>query len=80
MYSAVANVASELDALVALRDRKRIEDVAPRLLDSGTYFEPFALRALAAAREDQSLLDRALERFQALGLRWHAEQTAALLG
>ena len=80
MYSAVANVASQLDGLAALRDRERIEDEAPRLVGSATYFEPFALRALAVARDDQALLDRALEGFDSLGLRWHAAQTAALLG
>jgi class 3 adenylate cyclase/tetratricopeptide (TPR) repeat protein len=79
MSSGVATDAARLDGLAALRDAERIEAIAPPLVGSGTYFEPFALRALAAVREDESLAGQALERFRALGLDWHAEQTSALL-
>jgi hypothetical protein len=79
MFSGVATDAARLDGLAALRDAERIEAIAPPLVGSGTYFEPFALRALAAVREDESLAGQALERFRALGLDWHAEQTSALL-
>jgi class 3 adenylate cyclase len=64
-----------LDAFVALGDRKRIEAEAPKWLRPGTYAEPFALRALGFARGDGKLVAQAVERFEALGLAWHAEQT-----
>jgi hypothetical protein len=80
MYSGVPNIAGRLDGLAALRDRDRIEATAPELLAPGTYFEPFALRALAVARDDESLLHRAHERFSALGLHWHGEQSRSLIG
>ncbi len=67
-----------LDALAALRERALIEEEAPDLLSPGTYLEPFALRALGIAREDESLLEQADERFRALGLTWHAGETAVL--
>ena len=68
-----------LDALAALGDRKRIEAEAPRWLQHGTFDEPFALRALGVARGDRALLKQALERFETMGLSWHAEQTRRLL-
>ena len=68
-----------LDALVALGERERIEAEAPKWLRPGTFGEPFALRALGVARGDRELLTRALERFAALGLLWHAEQTGRWL-
>jgi len=45
----------------------------------GTYFEPFALRALGVVREEADLLDQAVTRFEAMKLGWHAEETRALL-
>jgi len=68
-----------LDALAALGDRERIEAEAPNWLQPGTFAEPFALRALGAARGDRALLTQALERFEAMSLTWHAEQTRRLL-
>ncbi len=44
-----------------------------------TYLEPFALRALGIVREDGSLVERAADRFAALGLDWHAARTRELL-
>jgi hypothetical protein len=44
-------------------------------LRPGTYLEPFALRALGAVREDDLLIKRAVGRFAAMGLEWHAEQS-----
>ena len=64
-----------LDALAALGDRDRIEAEAPNWLQAGTFAEPFALRALGIARDDPALLRQALERFEAMELSWHAEQT-----
>jgi tetratricopeptide (TPR) repeat protein len=71
--------AARLDGLVALREHGRIEEEAPSLNKSGTVIEPFALRALGAARRDDELLARAQERFEALRLGWHAAQTERLL-
>ena len=56
-----------------------VEAEASRLLQPGTYLEPFALRALGLVREDASLIERAERRFEAFGLDWHAAQTRALL-
>jgi class 3 adenylate cyclase len=67
-----------LDALIALDDRERIDAEAPKLQIPGTYAEPFALRALGIARRDDDLIAQALERFEALGLPWHAAQTTRL--
>ncbi|MFL5842497.1 MAG: ATP-binding protein [Thermoleophilaceae bacterium] len=69
-----------LDALAALGDATRVEQEAPRHLKRGTYLEPFALRALGIVREDEHLIDQALERFRTLALGWHAAQTRALAG
>jgi class 3 adenylate cyclase len=68
-----------LDALAALGDRKRIEAEAPKWLQAGTFAEPFALRALGITRNDRPLLKQAQERFEAMELSWHAEQTRRLL-
>ena len=68
-----------LDALVALGDRERIEEEAPKWVQEGTFGEPFALRALGVARGDRTLLRQALERFEAMELSWDAEQTRRLL-
>jgi len=70
--------AARLDGLSAIRDRDAVEAEARPHLLSESYLEPFALRALAVVREDEGLLARALERFRALGLDWHAEQTGLL--
>jgi hypothetical protein len=71
--------AAFLDALVALGDCVRIEAEAPNWLKPGIYAEPFALRALGVARSDRMLIRQALERFEAMELPWHAEQTKLLL-
>jgi class 3 adenylate cyclase len=68
-----------LDALATLGDRDRIEAEAPKWRQQGTLAEPFALRALGIARGDRTLLEQALERFEAMDLTWHAEQTRYLL-
>jgi hypothetical protein len=72
-------VAAVLDALVALGDRVGIESEAPRWTKSGTYLEPFALRALGFARDDEALLEQATARFEAMELDWHAEETRKLI-
>jgi hypothetical protein len=54
-----------------------IEEEAQMLLLS-PYLEPFVLRALAVANDDQTLFERAVDGFTALGLDWHASQTPSL--
>ena len=75
----LAGLATRMDALAALRDRRRVEEDAPPLLQAGTYIEPFALRALGIVREDETLIGQASESLRRLGLDWHAEQTPALI-
>jgi class 3 adenylate cyclase len=70
--------AALFDALVALDDRDRIGADAPEWIRPGTYVEPFAIRALGAARRDDELLRRAAARFEAIGLGWDAAQTQEL--
>ena len=71
--------AARMDALVALRRADLIEEEAPQLVQPGTTVEPFALRALGAARADDGLLSRADGLFASLGLDWHRAQTVRLL-
>jgi len=70
---------ARLDAALALGLHDLIEREAPVLVQAGTMVEPFALRALGAARGDDDLLAQADERFSALGLEWHRSQTERLL-
>jgi tetratricopeptide (TPR) repeat protein len=77
---ALPATAARLDALAALKRRSPVEREAPPLLRPGIYLEPFALRALGVVREDELLVEQAAERFAAMGLEWHAEQTPTLLG
>ena len=77
---ALPATAARLDALAALKRRSLVEREAPPLLRPGIYLEPFALRALGAVRQDELLLEQAADRFAAMGLEWHAEQTPTLLG
>ena len=73
-------MASRLDALVAFGRYDLVEQEAPMLHQPGIVLEPFALRALGAARRDDALLAQADDRFRALGLEWHRAQTERLLG
>ena len=75
----LSSMAAHLDGLAALGERERVEKEAARSLRPETYLEPFALRALGLAREDDALVGQAAERFEAFGLEWHASSTRALL-
>jgi hypothetical protein len=68
-------VSAFLDALAALGEHERIEAEAPKWLQEGAFAQPFALRALGVARGNRALLEQARERFEAMDLTWHAEQT-----
>lgn len=70
--------AAFLDALVALGAHHRIESEAPQWVNSRSYVEPFALRALGVARTDDRLLGEATTRFRAIGLDWRADETLKL--
>ncbi len=72
-------LATKLEALVALGRTGEAEDAATSLLQPGTYLEPFALRTLGLLHGDRSLTDRAVERFEAMGLGRHAARTRALV-
>jgi len=75
---ALPAAAARLDALAALQKRSLIEREAPPLMHPRTYLEPFALRALGAVREDELLIGQAIDRFNTMGLIWHAEQSRKL--
>ena len=68
-------LATKLDALIALGRAEEAEKAATALLEPGTYLEPFALRALGRVRSDRALTEQAVERFEAMGLSWHAAKT-----
>ena len=71
----IDGLVARLNALVALERRADIEEDALASLKPGTYLEPFALRALGFARRDDELVRQAIERFEAMGLDWHAAET-----
>jgi hypothetical protein len=75
----VEGLVAQLNAFVALERRAEIEEKAPAILKPKTYLEPFALRALGFAREDDGLIEQAISRFEAMGLDWHAAETRKLL-
>jgi class 3 adenylate cyclase/tetratricopeptide (TPR) repeat protein len=70
---------ARLNALVVLGRRMEIESEAPPALKPGTYIEPFALRALGFARKDEGLIEQSIQRFEAMGMAWHAAETKKLL-
>jgi class 3 adenylate cyclase/tetratricopeptide (TPR) repeat protein len=74
----MAGATTWLDAAVALGRADDIEREAPALAVPGTSIEPFALRALGAARDDPSLLAAADRRFEELGLDWFADEGRAV--
>jgi class 3 adenylate cyclase/tetratricopeptide (TPR) repeat protein len=74
----LSSMAAHLDGLAAIGARERLEKEAVPALRRATYLEPFALRALGLVREDDALVGRAADRFEAFGLGWHAAQTRAL--
>jgi predicted ATPase/class 3 adenylate cyclase len=73
----LTTLAARIDGLVALGRAAEIEEEAETLVLS-RYLEPFALRAVALANDDQALLERAVESFEALELHWHLAQTPLL--
>jgi hypothetical protein len=73
-------LATKLDALVALGRTSDAEELATTLLQPDTYLEPFALRTLGMVRNDPALTERALARFEAMGLDWHVARTRELAG
>jgi tetratricopeptide (TPR) repeat protein len=78
-FDDIDGLIARLNALVALDRRAEIEEEAPAFAKPKTYLEPFALRALGYARGDNSLIRQAKERFEAMGLDWHAAETGNLL-
>ena len=74
-----ADIVALLDGMAALGDRAGVEELGGLFQAPGTFFEPFALRALGITRGDTDLISRADERFRVLGLEWHASQTDHLV-
>jgi class 3 adenylate cyclase len=70
--------ATRLEALIALGRTREAAEAATPLLQPGTYLEPFALRTLGLVQGDRALAEQAVERFEAMGLGWHAAKTRAL--
>jgi hypothetical protein len=77
-FDDVDGLIARLNALVALGRHTEIEEEAPAMLKPRTYLEPFALRALGFARNDIGLMEQAINRFEAMGLEWHAAETRKL--
>jgi hypothetical protein len=77
MDGSLYGAATRLDALVALGRTGEADAAASDLLEPGTYVEPFALRTLGIVRREPALVAQAAERFEAIDLDWHAEQTRA---
>jgi class 3 adenylate cyclase len=78
IYVQVYAAATRLDALVAVGRKDEAEERASRYVGQGGYLEPFALRTLGLVRGDAELLSRATQRFEDMGLDWHASSTRAL--
>jgi len=68
-WYALPAAAAPLDALAALKERSLVERDAPPLLRPGIYL----------VREDEALIEQAVDRFEAIRLTWHAEQSRKLL-
>jgi class 3 adenylate cyclase len=69
---------ARLDALLALRERQRLEEEAMPFLAEDSYTRPFALRALGLSRGDAALVEEAAAGFVAMGLEWRAAETRTL--
>jgi class 3 adenylate cyclase len=78
-WFALQSAAARIDALAAAREREKLEREASPLLGARSYLEPFALRALGLVREDERLIEQALQRFRSFGLDWYAEETGRLV-
>ena len=74
-----AMVSTRLDGLLALGRLDEVEREAVPLLSVEAVLRPFAQRALGVARQDETLLQAALEGFEGYGLGFHAEQTRLVL-
>jgi class 3 adenylate cyclase len=78
MDSSLYAGATRLDTLVALGRATEADAEATRLAGPGTYLEPFALRTLGLVRDDLALVQGSIDRFESLGLDWHAGKTREL--
>jgi class 3 adenylate cyclase len=72
---AYRNRSALFDAQAALGESDRIEADAPAWIAQDSYATPFALRALGIVRGDEGLVEKAVEKFEAMGLAWQAQQT-----
>ena len=79
IWFSLQSAAARLDALAAGRELEKLEHEAAPLLGHPGYLEPFALRALGIAREDDGMVERAHAAFEAMGLGWYAAETRRLV-
>jgi predicted ATPase len=79
LWSSLPTVAVRLDASAVLGDAETVRKDAKQFGRPRSYIEPFALRAQAIVSEDDALLARSHERFNALRLDWHTAQTPSLI-
>ena len=77
---ALTTESARLDAMAALGDRAAVEEEAPAYLVPGTYLEPFALHSLGLVRDDPGLIEGAVRGFEAMGLRWFADEARRTAG
>ena len=70
--------ATRLDALAVVGSPEEVAEAAASFAPTGSYVEPFALRALGIAGDNDSLVARAQESFQSLGLGWYGAETERL--
>jgi hypothetical protein len=68
-----------LDLATARRDEDEVERLAAEVSPGNHYVRPFAWRSLGAVRGDETLVRRAIDEFETMGLAWHAGETRALL-
>ena len=80
MDGSLYGTAMRLEALVALGRTGEAEAAASALIEPGTYVEPFALRTLGITRGEPALVAQAVDRFEAIGLDWHARRTREQVG
>jgi class 3 adenylate cyclase/tetratricopeptide (TPR) repeat protein len=73
------SVIAWINGLIALGRRDEILAEVPAFLKPGTYLEPFVLRALGYARGDEGLIRQAAQRFDEIGMTWHAARTRRLV-
>jgi class 3 adenylate cyclase len=79
-WTAFATLLTKIEAAGVLGRRDLFEALTERLVRPGPYLSLLIQRADGLLRGDAGALDAAAEGFARLGLDWHADQTAELVG